>query len=142
MTRFCAGVRRCAFIVAAAAISCIFLLLVREATGSAFVWDLVLLAGPFSDFVGGLRMPCCFGCVGWLLATLGTCCFTLGTCCLACTLGTAARFVATFVGADGVVAVFSRLFSLLIALVTLLDGSGGVGSLRATSLHFSVLEFG
>ena len=55
--------RRCALIVAAAAISCIFLLLVREATGSLFVWDLVLLAGPFSDLVGGLRIPCCFGVV-------------------------------------------------------------------------------
>ena len=56
--------RRCAFSVAAAAISCIFLLLVREATGSLAVRDLVLLAGPSSDLVGGLRMPCCFVCLG------------------------------------------------------------------------------
>ena len=61
---------------------------------------------------------------------------------MACTLGTVAPSVTTVVGVDGVVAVFSRLLSLLIALVTLLNGSGGVGSLRATSLHFSTLGHG
>ena len=46
--------RRCALIVAAAAISFIFLLLVLDAIGSFTVLDLVLLAGPSPDLVGNL----------------------------------------------------------------------------------------